>query len=153
VLLTTIGATFGGYVAMLIIFVGRRHDRPVHPAPPPRPRPAARCGRHPRPDPPDARGRVHNAGPGGRGDRHPAGLLATAFVHDQLVTRGFVAATFPMTNGLLPALAAVLLTALVAVCAALIAARRLSGIRPAEALGEAAIEPRAAARSAWSSAC
>ena len=140
-LLMQIGGTFGGYVAMLIIFVV-----------------AGTIGlsiRHRRRD--LALLRAVGATPGqvrrmlvaeslllalvAAVIGIPAGLLATAFVHDQLVTRGFVAPTFPITNGLLSALATALLTALVAVCAALIASRRLTRIRPAEALGEAAIEP------------
>ncbi|MDH6628791.1 putative ABC transport system permease protein [Streptomyces sp. LBL] len=141
VLLMTIGATFGGYVAMLIVFVvagtiglsirHRRRDLALLRAV------AATPGQIRRMLVAESTLLALVAAVVGV----PAGLLATVFVHDQLVTRGFVAATFPMSNGLLPALAAVLLTALVAVCAALIAARRVTGIRPAEALGEAAIEP------------
>ena len=142
VLLMTIGATFGGYVAMLIVFVvagtiglsirHRRRDLALLRAV------AATPGQIRRMLVAESTLLALVAAVIGV----PAGLLATAFVHDQLVTRDFVAANFPMSNGLLPALAAVLLTALVAVCAALIAARRVTGIRPAEALGEAAIEPR-----------
>jgi putative ABC transport system permease protein len=71
----------------------------------------------------------------------PAGLLATAWVHRELIHRGFLPAGFPMAGPALPALAAILLTTLVAMLAALIAARRATAIRPAEALGETAVEP------------
>ncbi|MET0418137.1 MAG: ABC transporter permease [Actinoplanes sp.] len=71
----------------------------------------------------------------------PAGVLATAWVRDGLVGRGFIPAAFPMTGGALSALAAVVLTTLVAMVAAFLAARRVTGIRPTEALGEVAVEP------------
>ena len=140
-LLVEIGGSFGGYVALLIIFVV-----------------AGTIGlsvRHRRRD--LALLRAVAATPGqirsmlviesmllalvGSVIGIPAGVLATGFVHDQLVSRGFLAASFPITDGALSGLATVLLTTLVAVLAALIAGRRITGIRPAEALGEAAIEP------------
>ena len=71
----------------------------------------------------------------------PAGVLATSVVHDGLVGRSFVPAAFPVTGGALSALVAVALTALVAMLAAFIAARRVTAIRPTEALGESAVEP------------
>ncbi|GAA2492980.1 hypothetical protein Ahu01nite_025930 [Winogradskya humida] len=71
----------------------------------------------------------------------PAGVFATGWVHDQLAARGFLPSSFPMSHGVVAAAAAVGLTVLVAVCAALIAARRVTAIRPAEALGEISIEP------------
>jgi putative ABC transport system permease protein len=71
----------------------------------------------------------------------PAGVLAGRWVHDELVARGFLPSTFPMVGGALSAVAAVVATALVAMTSALIAARRVTGIRPTEALGEAAVEP------------
>ncbi|GAA3383003.1 FtsX-like permease family protein [Cryptosporangium minutisporangium] len=71
----------------------------------------------------------------------PGGVLATGWVHDQLVARGFVPASFPIVPGVLSAVAATVLTTLVAVLAALIAARRATAVRPTEALGEAAVEP------------
>ncbi|WP_433087895.1 FtsX-like permease family protein [Dactylosporangium sp. CA-052675] len=71
----------------------------------------------------------------------PAGLLAARWVHGSLVSRGFVPASLPMSPGLVAAAAAALLTAVSAVLAALLAGRRISRMRPTEALGEAAVEP------------
>jgi putative ABC transport system permease protein len=71
----------------------------------------------------------------------PAGVLATRWVHGQLVGRGFVPAGFPMAHGLIATAAAAVATTLVAVLAALVAARRVTAIRPVEALGEVAVEP------------
>jgi putative ABC transport system permease protein len=71
----------------------------------------------------------------------PAGALATRWLHDELVSRGFMPATFPLAPGVFAALAAVGVAVLVAVLSALIAARRVTGIRPIEALGEVAVEP------------
>ncbi len=71
----------------------------------------------------------------------PAGIAATAWTHGQFVERGFLPAGFPMTSGVLSSLVAVLGIVLVAMLSALIAARRITGIRPSEALGEAAGEP------------
>ncbi|MEV4509949.1 FtsX-like permease family protein [Dactylosporangium sp. NPDC049525] len=71
----------------------------------------------------------------------PAGLLATRWVRDQLVDRGFVPAGFPISHGVLATVAAAAVTTLVAVLSALIAARRVTAIRPVEALGEVAVEP------------
>ncbi|GAA1615701.1 ABC transporter permease [Kribbella sancticallisti] len=71
----------------------------------------------------------------------PAGLLATQWVSAELVARGFIPADFPISDGVLAALAAVVVTTLLAVVSALIAARRATSIRPIEALGEIAVEP------------
>ncbi|WP_327000449.1 FtsX-like permease family protein [Dactylosporangium sp. NBC_01737] len=71
----------------------------------------------------------------------PAGFLATGWVRDQLVGRGFVPAAFPISHGVLATVAAAGVTTLVAVLSALIAARRVTAIRPVEALGEVAVEP------------
>lgn len=76
----------------------------------------------------------------------PAGFLATRFVTGQLVDRGFVPGDFPISDGALAALAAAVCTALVAVLAALVAARRVTAIRPVEALGEVAVEPPRSSR-------
>ncbi|MDY7085508.1 MAG: FtsX-like permease family protein [Actinomycetota bacterium] len=71
----------------------------------------------------------------------PAGLWSTAWVHDQLVARGFLPESFPVTNPATAAVFGTLITLLIAVGAARIAARRVARIRPAEALGEIAVEP------------
>ncbi|XVU26115.1 FtsX-like permease family protein [Actinoplanes sp. CA-054009] len=71
----------------------------------------------------------------------PAALLATTWVHDQLVGRGFVPEGFPITGQAPAAGMAVVLILIVAVVAARIAARRVSRIKPAEALGDIAVEP------------
>ncbi|GAA1747758.1 ABC transporter permease [Luedemannella helvata] len=76
----------------------------------------------------------------------PAGLLAARWVHGELVGRGFVPAGFPMADGLFAVPAAVGTAVLVAVLAALVAARRVTGIKPIEALGEIAVEPRRGGR-------
>ncbi|MFJ6951773.1 FtsX-like permease family protein, partial [Micromonospora aurantiaca (nom. illeg.)] len=60
----------------------------------------------------------------------------------ELVGRGFVPAGFPMVGGLFAVPAAIGTAVLVAVVAALIAARRVTAIKPIEALGEIAVEPR-----------
>ncbi|MFI5909884.1 ABC transporter permease [Dactylosporangium sp. NPDC051541] len=71
----------------------------------------------------------------------PGGLGAARWVHGELVGRGFLPGSFPMRPGALAAAAVTLLTVASAVLAALIAARRITRVRPAEALGEAAVEP------------
>ncbi|MDG4809420.1 ABC transporter permease [Micromonospora sp. WMMD1120] len=76
----------------------------------------------------------------------PAGLLAAHWVHGELVDRGFVPASFPMTGGPIALPAAVATAVLVAMLAALVAARRVTGIKPVEALGEIAVEPRRTGR-------
>ncbi|MFI5952998.1 FtsX-like permease family protein [Cryptosporangium sp. NPDC051539] len=76
----------------------------------------------------------------------PLGVLATRWVHGELVDRGFVPGSLPILPGVLAAPAAVLATSLVAVLAALAAARRVAKIRPTEALGEVAVEPTGGGR-------
>jgi putative ABC transport system permease protein len=71
----------------------------------------------------------------------PAGVLASRWLHGELVDRGFLPATFPVAGGVLSAVAAVVVTALAAAVSALLAARRTTAIRPTEALGEVAVEP------------
>jgi putative ABC transport system permease protein len=71
----------------------------------------------------------------------PAGLAATAWTRDQLVTRGFVPDSFELGGGVLSALAVTVAVAVVALGSAWIAALRTTRIRPTEALGEAAVEP------------
>ncbi|MFG1921868.1 ABC transporter permease [Cryptosporangium sp. NPDC048952] len=71
----------------------------------------------------------------------PLGLLATRWVHGELVDRGFVPDSFPIVPGVAAAPVAVLATTLVAVLATLAASRRVTRIRPTEALGEAAVDP------------
>ncbi|WP_035853313.1 ABC transporter permease [Cryptosporangium arvum] len=70
----------------------------------------------------------------------PLGVLATRWVHGQLVGHKFVPDSFPIAPGALAAPAAVLATTLVAVLATLAASRRVTAIKPTEALGEAAVE-------------
>ena len=71
----------------------------------------------------------------------PAGLVATSWLHGELLDRGFVPASIPIPPSPLAALAAPVVIALVAMLAAVVAARRATAIRPTEALGEAAVEP------------
>ncbi|GIJ66979.1 FtsX-like permease family protein [Virgisporangium ochraceum] len=71
----------------------------------------------------------------------PAGFLATRWVRRELVDRGFVPESFPFSDGAVAVAAAAFCTALVAVLSALVAARRVTAIRPVEALGEVAVEP------------
>ncbi|MEV6595551.1 FtsX-like permease family protein [Actinoplanes sp. NPDC051346] len=71
----------------------------------------------------------------------PAGLLATVWARDQFVERGFIPAGFPMVIGGLSTLIAAAGIVLLAMLSGLVAARRITRIRPAEALGEAAVEP------------
>ncbi|MFI7539723.1 FtsX-like permease family protein [Actinoplanes sp. NPDC049599] len=70
----------------------------------------------------------------------PAGLAATAWTRTELVTRGFVPDTFVLRGGVLSAPAVTVAVALVALTSAWIAALRTTRIRPTEALGEAAVE-------------
>lgn len=72
----------------------------------------------------------------------PAGLVAARWVHGQLIDRGFIPAGFPLAAGGIASLAAAGLAVLVAVLAALIAGRRVTRIKPIEALGEIAVEPK-----------
>ena len=71
----------------------------------------------------------------------PAGLAAARWLTGELTLRGFLPDGFPMLPGVLAAPAALLIVAGSAMLAGLLAARRATGIRPAEALGEAAAEP------------
>ncbi|MFV2174929.1 FtsX-like permease family protein [Actinomadura sp. LOL_016] len=70
----------------------------------------------------------------------PSGLAAVHWVRDELVDRGFVPVTFTVSRGLVAAPAVISAVAAVALLSAWIAARRATGIRPTEALGEAAVE-------------
>ncbi|MFE7441051.1 FtsX-like permease family protein [Streptomyces chartreusis] len=70
----------------------------------------------------------------------PAGLASTGWIRDELVKRSFVPDTFTVQGGLLSGLAVTAAVALVALTAAWIAALRTTRIRPTEALGEAAVE-------------
>jgi putative ABC transport system permease protein len=72
----------------------------------------------------------------------PTGLIAARWVHSQMIDRGFIPAGFPLAAGGLASLSAVVIALLVAVLAALIAGRRITRIRPIEALGEVAVEPK-----------
>ncbi|MFI7437299.1 ABC transporter permease [Micromonospora haikouensis] len=76
----------------------------------------------------------------------PAGWWATDWVRGQLTVRGLLPEGFPLDGGVLSAVAVSSATVLVAVSAALIAARRTVRIRPTEALGEAAVEPARSSR-------
>ncbi|WP_250001510.1 FtsX-like permease family protein [Actinoplanes sp. M2I2] len=140
-LLITAGSAFGGYVVMLIVFVvagtvglsvrHRRRDLALLRAIAATPAQVRRLV--------VAEAAVVSLASAVIGV--PAGLWATRWVHDQLVSRGFLPDGFPIVNPGLAALVAVALTTLVAVLAARIAARRVARIRPAEALGEIAVEP------------
>jgi putative ABC transport system permease protein len=70
----------------------------------------------------------------------PSGWFATRWVRGELVDRGFIPNTFPFSGGALTTSAVVGATMAVAVGAALVAARRTMLIRPTEALGEIAVE-------------
>ncbi|MEU4244917.1 FtsX-like permease family protein [Actinoplanes sp. NPDC026619] len=72
----------------------------------------------------------------------PTGLIAARWVHGELIDRGFIPAGFPMAAGWIACLAAVGVAVLVAVIAALLAGRRVTRIKPIEALGEIAVEPK-----------
>jgi putative ABC transport system permease protein len=72
----------------------------------------------------------------------PAGLVAARWVHGQLIDRGFIPASFPLAAGWLAGLIAAGTAVLVAVLAALLAGRRITRIKPVEALGEIAVEPK-----------
>ncbi|GGW98431.1 membrane protein [Streptomyces malachitofuscus] len=70
----------------------------------------------------------------------PAGLFATGHIRDELVSRDFVPEGFTVQGGPLSAAAATVAVAAVALLSAWIAALRVTRIRPTEALGEAAVE-------------
>ncbi|MFC7531643.1 FtsX-like permease family protein [Actinoplanes sp. GCM10030250] len=140
-LLVQVGGSFGGYVVLLVVFVvagtvglsvrHRRRDFALLRAV------AATPGQVRRMVTAEA-GLVSVAGVA---VGVPAGLAGAHRVHDELITRGFLPAGFPLLPGVLSAAAVALLTVLVAVLAALLAARRVTAIRPVEALGEIAVEP------------
>ncbi|KWV33495.1 permease [Micromonospora rifamycinica] len=70
----------------------------------------------------------------------PVGWLTSRWLHRELVDRAFIPDTFPVRGGGWAAVAVAVATVAVAVGAALIAARRTVRIRPTEALGEIAVE-------------
>ncbi|MFK4088433.1 FtsX-like permease family protein [Kribbella sp. NPDC020789] len=140
-LLIQVGAAFGGYVVMLVIFVvagtiglsirSRRRDLALLRAT------AATPGQLRRMLMAEAAilaavGSVIGV---------PAGLLANSWLAGQLVARGFIPADFALSSGLLAAPAAALLIVLIALSSALLACRKLSRIRPVEALSQIAVEP------------
>jgi putative ABC transport system permease protein len=140
-LLIQVGAAFGGYVMMLIVFVvagtvglsirGRRRELALLRATGATPWQLRRM----------LMGEAAILGGVGSVIGIPAGLLASRWMGDQLISRGFVPADYPMVAGVLAAPAAALLVIVLAVVAALLASRRISAIRPAEALADAAVEP------------
>jgi len=140
-LLVQIGAAFGGYVVLLVVFVvagtiglsirGRRRDLALLRATAATPGQVRRM----------LMAEAAVLGVAGSVIGVPAGLLASRWLGEQLVVRGFVPADYTLSTGLLAAPAAVLLIVVIALGAALLASRRLSGIRPAEALSQIAVEP------------
>ncbi|MET7283680.1 FtsX-like permease family protein [Kribbella sp. NPDC005582] len=140
-LLVQIGAAFGGYVVLLVVFVvagtiglsirGRRRDLALLRATAATPGQVRRM----------LMAEAAVLGLAGSVIGVPAGLLASRWLGEQLVVRGFVPADYTLAIGLLAAPAAVLLIVVIALGAALLASRRLSGIRPAEALSQIAVEP------------
>ncbi len=145
-LLVEIGASFGGYVVLLIVFVvagtiglsvrHRRRDLALLRAI------AATPGQIRRMIVAEAALISLMATALGL----PAGVAATGWVRDQMVSRGVIPDDFPVRVGVLSATAVVVLIMVVAALAALIAARRTARVRPVEALGETAVEP---ARNGW----
>ncbi|MFI1993440.1 FtsX-like permease family protein [Actinoplanes sp. NPDC020271] len=140
-LLVQVGASFGGYVVLLVVFVV-----------------AATVGlsvRHRRRDLALVRAVAATPGQVRRMIMAesalvglvaaiigvPCGLAAARWLTHELTDRGFVPAGFPMVPGAIAAAAAAGIVLLSAVLAGLLAARRVTGIKPAEALGEAAAEP------------
>ncbi|MFC9248616.1 FtsX-like permease family protein [Streptomyces sp. NPDC057136] len=69
-----------------------------------------------------------------------AGLPLAAWLHSRFIDMGAVPATLERTSGILPMLAAVAVTLVGAWAAARISGNRISRIRPAEAMAEAAVE-------------
>ncbi len=140
-LLVQVGAAFGGYVVLLVIFVvagtiglsirSRRRDLALLRATAATPWQVRRMLM--------AEAAVLAAA--GSVIGVPAGLLATRWMGDQLVSRGFLPADYALSLGVLAAPAAILLIVLVAVGSALLAGRKLSGIRPVEALSQISVEP------------
>ncbi|MFG1912529.1 FtsX-like permease family protein [Kribbella sp. NPDC048928] len=139
-LLLEVGAAFGGYVVLLIIFVvagtvglsirNRRRVLALLRATGATPRQLRRMLM------------VEAAALAAVGSLVgvPAGLLASRWVGGQLVARGFLPVDYPLAIGTLAAAGAVLIIVLLATVAALLAARRISAIRPVEALSETAVE-------------
>ncbi len=140
-LLIEVGAAFGGYVVMLVIFVvagtiglsirSRRRDLALLRATAATPGQVRRM----------LMAEAAILAAAGSVVGVPAGLLASRWLGEQLVVRGFVPADYALSSGILAAPAAVLLIVLVALGSALLASRKLSGIRPAEALSQIAVEP------------
>ncbi|MBM2619035.1 FtsX-like permease family protein [Actinoplanes sp. LDG1-06] len=140
-LLLEAGSAFGGYVVMLIVFVvagtvglsvrHRRRDLALLRAVAATPRQVRSL----------VVAEAAVVGLASAAIGIPAGLWSTHWVHDQLVTRGFLPAEFPIAAPGIAAAVATVTTMLIAVLAARIAARRVAKIRPAEALGEIAVEP------------
>ncbi|GAB3921387.1 ABC transporter permease [Kribbella albertanoniae] len=140
-LLIEVGGAFGGYVVMLVMFVvagtiglsirSRRRDLALLRATAATPGQVRRM----------LMAEAAILAVAGSVVGVPAGLLASRWLGEQLVARGFVPADYGLSRGLLAAPAAVLLIVLVALGSALLASRKLSGIRPAEALSQIAVEP------------
>ncbi|WP_066944429.1 FtsX-like permease family protein [Microtetraspora fusca] len=76
----------------------------------------------------------------------PAGVAAGRWMFGELVSKGMIPDAFPLTVGPVPMLVAVALGTATAWLSARGAVRRATRIRPTEALGEAAAEPRALGR-------
>ncbi|BEL03677.1 ABC transporter permease [Actinoplanes sichuanensis] len=148
-LLIQVGASFGGYVILLVVFVV-----------------AATIGlsvRHRRRD--LALVRAVAATPGqvrrmimmesallalvASAVGVPVGLVTTHWLTGEITGRGFVPVGFPMSPGVIAGAAAAAVILVSAVLAGLLAARRISGIKPAEALSEVAAEPAPAGRARW----
>jgi putative ABC transport system permease protein len=139
-LLIQLGGVFGGYVAMLVVFIvagtvglsvrHRRRDLALLRAIAATPGQVRRMIM--------AEAALVSLAAAALGV--PAGLLATRWMHGELVDRGFIPAGFPIVTGLISAPATAMSAVLVAVLSSLIAARRVTGIRPTEALGEIAVE-------------
>lgn len=72
----------------------------------------------------------------------PLGIAVMHPIRDRLAGHGFVPPDFQPVTGPLPAVAAMVITVLTAHTAAVVAGRRATRVRPAEALGEAAVERR-----------
>ncbi|MEV6493224.1 ABC transporter permease [Actinoplanes sp. NPDC051633] len=145
-LLIQIGGSFGGYVVLLIVFVvaatvglsvrHRRRDLALVRAVAATPGQVRRMIM--------AEAALVSVGAGVIGV--PAGLAAARRLTGELTGRGFLPESFPMAPGLLAAPAAFVVVLVSAVLAGLLAARRVARIRPAEALGEVAVEPTGGGR-------
>ncbi|MFD0020106.1 FtsX-like permease family protein [Streptomyces sp. NPDC058382] len=75
-----------------------------------------------------------------------AGLPLAGWLHGRFIDTGAVPATLERTAGVLPACAALAVTLIGAWAAARISGRRIAGLRPAEAMAEAAVERARPAR-------